>query len=161
MEKIPVWSTAFSIFVPCGFKDVVSCKDWNYERALRRQLIAGVILLRASKRKETKTYKLETSVNLWVRETLRQSYLTFEAQNLHTEVIEFLRSLLHFQVSPSWLDWSCAQHFNRLTSFDCHLLQYVMSFSWSNLIEAPPTCHLEQKTNRALTRLFFYLCAEK
>ena len=147
-------------FVPCGFKDVVLRKAWNYERALRRQLIAGAILLWASKRKETKTYKLETSANLWVRETLRQSYLTFEAQNLHTEVIEFLRSLLRFQVPPSWLDWSSAQHFNRLTFFDCHLLQCVMSFLWSNLIEAPPMCHLEQKTNRVLTRLFFYLCAE-
>ena len=30
----------------------------------KRQLIAGIILLRASKCRETKTYKLETSVNL-------------------------------------------------------------------------------------------------
>ena len=156
MEEKTVWSTAYSIFVPCGFKYVASRKAWNYERALRRQLIAGVILLRASKHKEMKTYKLETSVNLWVRETFRQSYLTFEAQNLHTEVIEFLRSLLRFQVPPSWLDWSSAQYFNRLTSWLPFIavrnVIFMKQSDWS-----PTNVPLgTKKTNK-----FFYLCAEK
>ena len=39
--------------------------------------------------------------------------------------------------------------------------QYVTSFSWSNLIGAPPTWRLEQKRNRPLTRLFFPSACEK
>lgn len=104
MEEKTVWSTAYSIFVPCGFKDVASCKAWNYERALRRQLIAGSSFSELPNAKKQRLTNLKLLSILWVRETLRQSYLTFEAQNLHTEVIEFLRSLLRFQVPPSWLD---------------------------------------------------------
>ena len=40
-------------------------------------------------------------------------------------------------------------------------MQYVTSFSWSNLIGAPPTWRLEQKRNRPLTRLFFPSACEK
>ena len=40
-------------------------------------------------------------------------------------------------------------------------MQYVTSFSRSNLIGAPPTWWLEQKRNRPLTRLFFPSACEK
>ena len=40
-------------------------------------------------------------------------------------------------------------------------MQYVTSFSWSNLIGTPPKWCLEQKRNRSLTRLFFPSVCEK
>ena len=54
-------------FVPCDFKIgdttsskmyyVTSHKAWNYERALKRWLVAGIILLGAPERQETKIHK--------------------------------------------------------------------------------------------------------
>ena len=43
---------------------VMSHKAWNYKRALKREFVAGIILIGASKCQDTKIHKLKASVNL-------------------------------------------------------------------------------------------------
>ena len=162
------FATANAIFVPCGLKIgdatslkmyyVTSHKAWNYERALKRWLVAGIILLGASVRQETKIHKLTWSL-CQPQKAPRQSYrhlklrnftlTVFKLRNTHrpfTEVLEFLRS------SFSDLVACIALQPPSLLCSPLILLQYVTSFASSNLIGAPPSWRLEQKLNRQLTR---------
>ena len=59
---------------------VTSRKAWNYDKAVKRELVAGIIFFELPNTKKWRLTKYETSL----RVTLRQSYLTFEAQELHT-----------------------------------------------------------------------------
>ena len=87
-----VWSTAYSIFVPCGSKIgdatsskmcyVMSHKACNYQRAIKRRLVAGIILLGASERQETKIHKAWSLCQ--PQKVLRQSCWCLKAQELHT-----------------------------------------------------------------------------
>ena len=144
---------------------MASRKAWNYERALKEIAHCrdhSSQSFQMQRNKDLQTWNLCQPLNtieskdlkplsqrnpqtiildIWSWKTSHCRLASSETHRPFTEVIEFLRSL----VLPSWLDWSSAQHFNCLTFFDRCLLQYVMSFSWSNLIEALPMWRLKQK----------------
>ena len=96
-----VWSTAYSIFVPCGLKIadatsstmyyLTSHKAWNYERALKRRLVAGIILLGASECQETKIHKTWSLCQPQI--ALRQSYQHLKASG--TSHCQFSSSETH------------------------------------------------------------------
>ena len=107
--------------------------------------------------KKRRLTKLKTSLNL--RETLRQFYLTYEAQELHITSCQAQKHTLPIHTGPGIPSLLCsvvlpclssAQHFNHLTFFGHHLFQYVMSLA-CNLIGALPSWRLKRKWNRPLT----------
>ena len=73
---------------------------WNYDQAVKRQLIAGTVFLWVFKR-QGRFSKCEASVNL--RVTLEQYYLTFEAQELCTATWQAQKHTLPVDKSPSIL----------------------------------------------------------
>ena len=120
-----------------------SHKAWNYERALKRRLVAGIILLEGSECQETKKRRLkkyEASVNLrkpwdnlidiW---KLRNFTLpVFKLRNTHCPFAEVLAFLHHSLVLPRlvscivlqlpshlWSPWSAVHDVNRMKQSDC------------------------------------------
>ena len=99
-----VWSTAYSIFVPCSLKIgdttsskmyyVTSHKAWNYERALKRRLVVGIIPLGPSERQETKIHKT------WSLCQPQIALASFQAQK-HTPPVHRSPGILHWSFSGS------------------------------------------------------------
>ena len=124
-----VWSTAYSVFVPCGLKigDATSLKMY---------------------------YILSTSEAQELHPASWQAQKHIPCVHGSPGILSLVRSLVLsglvscITLQPPSLLWS-------------PFMQYVTSFSWSNLIGAPPTWRLEQKSNRQLTRLFFPSACEK
>ena len=135
-----------------------SCKVWNYDQAVKRQLVTGTVFLWVFKH-QGRFSKCEASV----RVTLEQSYLTFEAQELCTATWQAQKHTLPVDKSPSILPLVyslvlsdsvfCMQP--QLPSFLWSPLLSMWRHVWSNLIGVPTLWHLKQKWNRLVTRLNF------
>ena len=140
-----------------------SCKVSNYDKAVKRQLVAGTVFLWVFKR-QGRFSKCDASVNL--RVTLEQYYLTFEAQELCTATWQAQKHTLPVDKSPSILPLV----YSLVLSDSVFCMQpQLPSFLWSPLLSM--WCHsceviwLERqhsgawnkKWNRLVTRLYFSL----
>ena len=116
------------------------------------------------------TPRNEDSVNLSLCQPTKTILLTFEAQELHianwqaqkhTPLVQRSSGTPSLVRSLTLVGLDSCIVLQLPTFIGRYLLQYVMSFSWSNLIGMPPTWRLEQKWNRPFTRLFSLSAGEK
>ena len=174
-EKI-VWSTAYSIFVPCGLKIgdatslkmyyVLSQKTWNYERALKRRLVAGIILLGTSECQETKIHKTWSFCQ--PQKALRQSHRhlklsnftlpVFKLRNTHHPFIEVTAFLCQSFSGSTWLSLIALQLPSFLWSpfMAVHDVICMKQSDWSTTITV-----LGTKIEKAVDRTIFPSAYEK